>query len=230
MKKVIQKVVIFALSISMLVGLFAIEGHAAVTDKRSIISEYKLPSYPKFPKLSQKQQYYVIYKEGYRNNRVEVCFFDIINKADLLHIMWQGKKKAIDINYGEIANDEKYYLDTKNKKWVKFESGWGQISTGATEVKNANIDIYNSSGNKILKKTNIKYLYFESSSIKMDKGDVFTLRAKTNLGTLKYKSSNKSIVSISSKGKIKGLKAGTVTITAIAPNGQKATCKVTVRK
>lgn len=228
MKK-IQKAIILVLTLALLIGIVPVEGYAAVTDKRSIISEYKLSSYPRFPKLVNKQQYYVIYNESYRKGRVEVCFFDIINKADLMHVMWQGKNKAIDINYGEIANDEKYYLDSVNKKWIKFESGWGQISTGASAVKSSNLAIYNSNGNKILKPTKIDYLYFENTSLKIDKGDVFTLKTKTNLGTLKFSSSNPKVVSVSSKGKIKGLKKGTAVITAKAKNGKKATCKIVVR-
>lgn len=231
MKKVIQRSIIIVLTVAMLIGLFPLNSQAAVTDKRSIISEYKLPGYPAFPKLKQKQQYFLIYEEGYRNDRVEVCFFDIVEKADLVHIMWQGKKKGIDIKYGKIANDEQYYLDTKKKKWIKAYSGWGQISSGATKIRCANMDVYNTSGNKIIKATKVKYLYFEKSKTKMDVGDCFTIKVKTNLTGLKYSSSDKTIASISSTtGKIRAKKAGTVTITAIASNGKKATCTVVVRK
>lgn len=229
MKKAVQKILVLVLTAVMIIGLTSIKGQAAVTDKRSNISGYKLGSYPTFPKLKLKQQYFVIYTESYRKNRIEVCFFDILNKADLMHVMWQGKKKSIDIKYGKLANDEKYYLDTTNKKWVKFEEGWGSISTGATTVRHSNLDIYNASGNKEVKKTVIKYLYFEDTSVKMDKGDVFTLKAKTNLGKLKFTSSNKNIVAINTSGKIRALKKGTVTITAKASNGKTATCKVTVK-
>lgn len=48
-----------------------------------------------------------------------------------------------------------------------------------------------------------------------------------------YKSSKKSIASVTKKGKVKGLKAGTVKITALVKTGRatkKMTCKVTVRK
>ncbi len=47
---------------------------------------------------------------------------------------------------------------------------------------------------------------------------------------LSYKSSNEKIVSVTSAGVVKGVKAGTATITVSAPNGKKATCKITVGK
>lgn len=45
-----------------------------------------------------------------------------------------------------------------------------------------------------------------------------------------WSTSNKKVVTVTSKGKIKGVKAGTATITAKMSNGKKATCKVTVVK
>lgn len=47
-------------------------------------------------------------------------------------------------------------------------------------------------------------------------------------GTIKWKSANPSIASVSSKGLVKGKKAGTVVITATCA-GKSATCKVTVK-
>ena len=45
-----------------------------------------------------------------------------------------------------------------------------------------------------------------------------------------WSTSNKKVVTVTSKGKIKGVKAGTATITAKMSNGKKAVCKVTVVK
>ena len=44
-----------------------------------------------------------------------------------------------------------------------------------------------------------------------------------------WKSSNKKVVTVTSKGKIKGIKKGTATITVTMKSGAKATCKVTVQ-
>ncbi len=46
--------------------------------------------------------------------------------------------------------------------------------------------------------------------------------------TLTWSSSNKKIATVNKKGVVKGLKKGTVTITATTGNGKKATCKITV--
>ena len=63
-------------------------------------------------------------------------------------------------------------------------------------------------------------------------GNTLTLKKTLPSGTASYKvtytSSNKSVATVSSAGKITPKKAGTVTITAKTFNGKKATCKVTV--
>lgn len=53
--------------------------------------------------------------------------------------------------------------------------------------------------------------------------------SNTTIKTLKWKSSNKKIVSISSKGKIKALKKGTATISATTTDGSKITIKLKVK-
>lgn len=47
---------------------------------------------------------------------------------------------------------------------------------------------------------------------------------------LAYKSSDAKVVSVTSEGVVKGVKAGTATITVSAANGKKATCRITVGK
>lgn len=56
-----------------------------------------------------------------------------------------------------------------------------------------------------------------------------TLPSGTASNTLTYKSSNTSVATVSSTGKITAKKAGTATITVTTFNGKKATCKVTVK-
>lgn len=53
---------------------------------------------------------------------------------------------------------------------------------------------------------------------------------KNTTDKITWSTSNKKVVTVSAKGKIKGIKTGTATITARASNGKKATCKVTVVK
>ena len=79
----------------------------------------------------------------------------------------------------------------------------------------------------------------KSTSVKLNKTKLTlkkgkTYQLKTTLKPLKstdqisYQSSNKKIATVSSKGKVKALKKGKVTITAKTSNGKKAKCVVTV--
>lgn len=190
----------------------------------SNLSGYKLEEYPKFPKVSQ--QYYMIYNEYYRNDRIEVCFFDVSNKKGSPYLQWN---ESIDVQNGEIKNDVKYYLSNSGK-WVKFESDYGRISNHATGIIKSNLNVFNGAGYRVLKATPVKYIKFKKTTYKIEKGDRFTLPVKTNIkGKMKYKSSNSKVVKINSKGKIIAKKKGAATITVTAPNGMKAKCKVKVR-
>lgn len=66
------------------------------------------------------------------------------------------------------------------------------------------------------------------------KGSSVTLTAsvfpKNTTDKITWTTSNKKVVTVTAKGKIKGIKTGTAKITAKASNGKKATCKVTVVK
>ena len=75
----------------------------------------------------------------------------------------------------------------------------------------------------------------KKSSITLNKGSSLRLKVKVTPGNAKnkkvaYKSSNKKVVKVTSKGKIKGLKNGTARITVTAKDGskKKATLKVKV--
>lgn len=67
------------------------------------------------------------------------------------------------------------------------------------------------------------------TSIKVYNSAAYKLSVSGGNGTVRWKSSNKKVAVVSSKGKVTGLKAGSCTITAIR-NGKKVTCKVTVPK
>ena len=61
-------------------------------------------------------------------------------------------------------------------------------------------------------------------------GKTVTVKATaTPSATVTYTTSNKAIATVSSTGVVKGIKAGTVTITATTSTGLKTTCKVTVK-
>ena len=77
------------------------------------------------------RQYYVIYKEGYRDNRIELAVFDADSALTMgTHLLGADGYR----------NDIKYYLD--GDKWVKFEQGYERVSNNATEIIDGNIDVY----------------------------------------------------------------------------------------
>ena len=60
-------------------------------------------------------------------------------------------------------------------------------------------------------------------------GSSYTLKVKKASGKVKWSSSKKSVATVSSKGKVNAIKAGTAKITAKV-GSQKLTCRVTVKK
>lgn len=81
----------------------------------------------------------------------------------------------------------------------------------------------------------INQTVIDAATIKINKqklsltvGDTYTLKISGSTGTVKWASSKKSIATVSSVGKVTGIKKGTSTITATV-NNKKYTCKVTVK-
>ena len=75
-----------------------------------------------------------------------------------------------------------------------------------------------------------------ASNIKISKkkktlrvGDKYTLKITGTSKKVKWKSSNKKVATVNSKGKVKAKKKGTATITAKV-GGKKYKCKITVKK
>ncbi len=81
---------------------------------------------------------------------------------------------------------------------------------------------------KVTVKTSI--IKFAASAASVYTGKTVTVKATaTPSATVTYTTSNKAIATVSSTGVVKGIKAGTVTITATTSTGLKTTCKVTVK-
>ena len=84
--------------------------------------------------------------------------------------------------------------------------------------------------------TPVKKVKLNKTSLSLTIGKTYTLKATTTPTyatnqNVTWKTSNNKIVRVSSKGKIRALKAGTATITVITEDGKKkATCTVTVKR
>ncbi len=66
-------------------------------------------------------------------------------------------------------------------------------------------------------------------SLSLDVGKTYTLKVSGTKSKITWSSSNKEVVTVSTKGKVTAKKEGTATVTALV-NKKKYTCKVTVKK
>ncbi len=160
------------------------------------------------------------------------------------------QKKSVTLNKGKSlqlkvkvtpknAKNKKVTYKSSNKKIVKVTSK-GKI----TGVKNGSATIKVTAKDGSKKKATLKVkvvtpvskvkLNMSSATIKV--GENKTLKATITPSTasnkkLTWKSSDKKIVSVTSKGVVKGVKAGKATVTATAADGskKKASCIVTVK-
>ena len=94
-------------------------------------------------------------------------------------------------------------------------------------------------GNIYVKRINVKTvkateLKLSRTTIALAIGEKYSLlpyvKPTNSTDKITYTSSDKSIATVTSKGTIKAMKAGTVTITVKTSSGLKATCRVTVKK
>jgi uncharacterized protein YjdB len=92
----------------------------------------------------------------------------------------------------------------------------------------------NATGFSTTCKVTVGYVKLDQTEAIIEKGKTKTLKATVYPSSLEdksvtWKSSNENIATVTSKGKVKGVKAGTATITCTSKaTGLKATCKVTV--
>ena len=94
--------------------------------------------------------------------------------------------------------------------------------------------ISNSTGAKATCKVTVGYVKLDKSEVSVKKGKTVTLKATVYPSSLTdksvtWESSNTKIATVTSKGKVKGVKAGTATVTCTSnATGLKTTCEVTV--
>ena len=95
-----------------------------------------------------QQQYWVIFTEGYRSNRLEASTVDSTLPSEQLHIVWNRSMTLNDMSGS--GRCEQYYFD--NNTWVNI-GDYGRLTDWATNVIASNLDIYDSGGNLIIPKT-----------------------------------------------------------------------------
>ena len=107
---------------------------------------YNEPDYPSYPE-GKKQKYYIIFREKYREDRVEMSIFDIQEPYEGEYIIWDD---YLELNHHEKMQDCDQFC-IENNKWVEFYSDYPRMSDGATEIISSNLDVYDRQGKLIVK-------------------------------------------------------------------------------
>lgn len=120
---------------------------------------------------------------------------------------------------------------------VKVKKGKLQIK--GRKIGRAVITVVSTHGGKakisinVKKKVSVSKLSMSKKKYTVKKGKklrlTVTKKPVTATNKISFRSSDERIVSVSSKGVVKGKKKGKVTVTAVSSNGKKASCKITVK-
>ena len=95
------------------------------------------------------QEYWVIFREGFRENRIEMSTVDSDMDRQDLCIIWDGGL-TLNITDG-MSECDQYYLNSAGE-WKQIGE-YDVLSNYATEVIASNLDVYDSAGNLIVSKT-----------------------------------------------------------------------------
>lgn len=154
-----------------------------------------------------------------------------------------GLKKSVNVSKGKtytlkptldpITSQEKVTYSSSNTK-VATVSSKGVITGKAAGTAKITVKSGNKKATVTVKVAKVKTTKLSGvpSSKTVKKGKTFTIKAsvtpKNSDEKVIYKTSNKKIATVTSKGVVKGIKKGTATIT-VQSGSKKQTCKVTVK-
>lgn len=150
-----------------------------------------------------------------------------------------GQTTTLKVKKVSPSNASKSVKYSTSKKSVATVDSKGKIKAKAAGT--ATITVTSKSNSKVKAtckvtvKQPVKEIRISKNVLAVQKGKTVNIKAtvkpkNASNKKLKYKTSNKKIATVNSKGKVKGIKNGTVTITVTAADGskKKATCKVGV--
>lgn len=159
-----------------------------------------------------------------------------ITKSTLYMGWTSGKKKAtVKVRAGKKAVAAKKLKFKSSNKKIATVSAKGKVT--AVKAGKAVITVTSKENKKWKKKIkvtvkNYKMVFAEKDPMIILKGDADKTTQKLKLygvnGTVSYTSSDKSVATVSSSGKVTAYKRGQVVITAKNKKGKKASCTMTV--
>ena len=124
------------------------------------ISLVTMPEYPE-----DGQTYWVIFKEGYRNSRVEMSTCNVLKGSGTPWILWNRNMTLQGASMEGRVNQ--YYLSDEYT-WIEMNP-YGIFTDWATEVIASNLDIYDANGNIVLR-ANDYYMMTDTLSQDSDIG------------------------------------------------------------
>ena len=140
-----------------------------------------------------------------------------------------GKKVSKAVSYK--SSNKKIVKVTKKGKLKALKNGKAIITVTSKADKKKKATI------KVVVKTPVTKVKLTQKEISLTEGETAVVKAtvspkKATIKKVSYKSSNKAVAKVNSKGKITAVAEGTavITVTSKDGNAKKATCKVTVKK
>mgnify|MGYP002672576757 CR=1 FL=1 len=140
-----------------------------------------------------------------------------------------GKKVSKAVSYK--SSNEKIVKVTRKGKLKALKNGKATITVTSKVDKKKKATI------KVVVKTPVTKVKLDRKEISLTEGETAVVTAtvspkKATVKKVSYKSSNKAVAKVNSKGKITAVAEGTavITVTSKDGNAKKATCKVTVKK
>lgn len=138
----------------------------------------------RFPEKPESvyQDYFVIFNEGTRDNRIEMSVFDIADESEEKCVYWNGYGQPIDLKDDDsIKNCNQYYYDMESNSWILFLADYWRITDSANNIISSNIDVCDSDGYRVLNRITsevnenyIDYSYYETDQYDESEGGIHT--------------------------------------------------------
>ncbi len=166
-----KKQVLIALLIMLALGsVLGISGTSDYVKAAETIDLSNLPSYP-----VDGQSYWVIFKEGFRNDRIEMTTCNIELNSNAAYICWDS---SLDIKGASVVGEYNQYKLNDNGEWEKIGS-YSRFTDYATNVIASNLNIYNSSGDLIIPKSNL----YKTNALNGEKNYILNYEGKNYISS-----------------------------------------------